>query len=56
MTKKRILTTSVVVALLAALVYLQVEHWRSFDWARFRAASHVHPLQIAIAVGLVYLT
>ncbi|MGE5725768.1 MAG: lysylphosphatidylglycerol synthase transmembrane domain-containing protein [Acidobacteriota bacterium] len=56
MTKKRILTTSVVVALLAALVYLQVEHWRSFDWTRFRAASHVHPLQIVIAVGLIYLT
>jgi uncharacterized protein (TIRG00374 family) len=56
MTKKRILTTSLVVAVLAVLVYLQVQHWRSFDWARFRAASHVHLLQIAIAVGLIYVT
>lgn len=56
MTKKRILTTSVVVVVLGLLIYLQVEHWRSFDWARFRAASHVHPLQIVIAVALIYLT
>ena len=56
MTKKRILTTSVVVVILGLLVYFQVEHWRSFDWARFRAASHVHPLQIVIAVILIYLT
>ncbi|HSB76391.1 MAG TPA: lysylphosphatidylglycerol synthase transmembrane domain-containing protein [Terriglobales bacterium] len=56
MTKKRIFTTSVVVAILGALIYLQVEHWRSFDWGRFRAASHVHPLQIVIAVALIYLT
>jgi uncharacterized protein (TIRG00374 family) len=56
MTKKSILTTSAVVAVLGVLVYFQVEHWRSFDWARFRAASHVHPLQIVIAVILIYLT
>lgn len=53
MTKKRILTTSIVVVVLGVLVYFQVEHWRSFDWARFRAASHVHPLQIVIAVVLI---
>ena len=41
---------------LAVLVYLQVQHWRSFDWAKFRAASHVHLLQIAIAIALIYLT
>src|SRR5690348_7646516 len=56
MTKKRILTTSVVVVVLGLLVYFQVEHWRSFDWARFRAASHVHTLQIVIAIILIYLT
>ena len=56
MSKKRIVTTSVIVAVLGALVYLQVEHWRSFDWGRFRAASHVNLGQIAIAVVLVYLT
>ena len=52
MTKKRILATAIVLAILCALVYLQVRHWRSFDWAKFRHASHVHPLQIASAVGL----
>jgi len=56
MTKKRILATAIVLAILCALVYLQVRHWRSFDWAKFRHASHVHPLQIASAVGLIYIT
>jgi glycosyltransferase 2 family protein len=56
MTKKSILTTAIVLAILAVLVYLQVQHWRSFDWARFRAASHVHPLQIALAIALIYST
>jgi len=56
MTKKRILTTAGVVAILGALVYLQVQHWRSFDWAKFRAASHVDPLHIAAAIALIYIT
>jgi uncharacterized protein (TIRG00374 family) len=56
MSKNRILTTTAVVAVLGVLVYFQVQHWRSFDWARFRAASHVHPLQIVVAVALIYLT
>src|SRR5581483_682206 len=56
MTKKRILTTAVVVAILGVLVYFQVQHWRSFDWAKFRAASHVEPLHILSAIALIYLT
>ncbi|HJT71880.1 MAG TPA: lysylphosphatidylglycerol synthase transmembrane domain-containing protein [Terriglobales bacterium] len=56
MSKRRILTTTVVLAILAALVYLQVQHWRSFDWARFRSASRVDPLHIAAGIGLIYLT
>jgi glycosyltransferase 2 family protein len=56
MTKKRILGTTIVLAILSALFYFQVRHWRSFDWAKFRHASHVHPLQIASAVGLIYIT
>lgn len=56
MTKKRILTTGIVLAILIALVYFQVQHWRSFDWARFVAASHVNPLQIVIAIILIYIT
>src|SRR5579885_961773 len=56
MSKRRILTTTVVLAILAVLVYLQVQHWRSFDWARFRSASRVDPLHIAAGIGLIYLT
>ncbi len=56
MTKKRILTTVVVLAILAVLIYFQVQHWRSFDWAKFRAASHVNLLQIVLATALIYLT
>ncbi len=56
MTKKRILTTTLVLAAFGALVYLQVQHWRSFDWARFRAASRVEPLHLAAAIVLIYLT
>ncbi len=56
MTKKRILSTVIVLAILSGLVYLQVQHWRSFDWVRFRQASQVNLLHIATAVGLVYLT
>jgi len=56
MSKKRILTTAVVLAVLCVLIYFQVQHWRSFDWVKFRDASHVKPLQIASAVALVYLT
>src|SRR5229473_679557 len=39
MTKKRILATAIVVAVLCALFYFQVRHWRSFDWAKFRHAN-----------------
>jgi glycosyltransferase 2 family protein len=56
MNQRRILITGGIFVVLAALVYLQVQHWRSFDWAKFRAASHVHPLQIIIAIALIYLT
>ncbi len=56
MNKKQILTTAVVVVILGLLVYFQVQHWRSFEWARFRSASHVSPLHIAAAVGLIYVT
>ena len=56
MNVKRSLTTAVVVVILGLLVYFQVQHWRSFDWARFRTVSHVSPLRIAIAVIIIYLT
>src|SRR5690348_8952267 len=56
MTKKRILTTAIVLAVLCVLVYFQVQHWRSFDWGRFRQASHVDPLHILSAIVLIYIT
>jgi len=56
MSKTRILTTAAVVAVLGLLIYFQVEHWRSFDWSRFRSASRVNPVPIAAAVVLIYLT
>jgi len=56
MSTKRILTTAAVVAVLGVLIYFQVQHWRSFDWARFRNASRVHPLHVAAAIALIYIT
>src|SRR5690349_1465452 len=56
MSTKRILTTAAVVAVLGVLIYFQVQHWRSFDWARFRSASRVHPLHVAAAIALIYIT
>ncbi len=56
MTKKRIVSTVVVLVILSVLVYLQVQHWRSFDWVRFRRASHVDLLHIAGAIVLIYFT
>lgn len=56
MNKKRILSTAIVLAILCALVYFQIQHWRSFDWARFRQASHVDPLHIIAAIAIIYVT
>ena len=57
MNKKQILTTAVVVAVLGVLVYFQVQHWRAFDWARFRAETGgVGKLHILSAVALIYGT
>ena len=57
MNKKQILTTAVVVAVLGVLVYFQVQHWRAFDWARFRAETGgVSKLHILSAVALIYGT
>src|SRR5438874_4245006 len=56
MTKKRILTTIVVLAALGVLIYFQVQHWRSFEWSRFLKASRVEPLHIIAGLALIYLT
>jgi len=56
MNKKRLVSTAIVLAILCALVFFQVQHWRSFDWARFRQASHVGPLHIIAAIAIIYVT
>lgn len=56
MNKKRIITSGIVLAVLCVLVYLQVQHWRSFDWHKFFAASHVGPWHILAAIALIYGT
>ena len=56
MIRKRRLGAPVVFALVCALAYFQLRQWHSFDWDRFRRASHVDLLHIVAAVGLVYMT
>jgi uncharacterized protein (TIRG00374 family) len=56
MIRKRSLGAPLVFALVCALAYFQVRQWRSFDWDRFRRASHVDLLHIVAAIGLVYIT
>jgi uncharacterized protein (TIRG00374 family) len=56
MSAKRILTTATVVVILGVLVYLQVQHWRSFDWARFGSASRVDPWHVIAGIALIYVT
>ena len=56
MSAKRILTTVAVIAILGLLIYFQVQHWRTFDWARFRSASRVEPLHVIAAIILIYIT
>lgn len=56
MSKKRILTTTIILGILGVLIYLQVEHWRKFDWAKFLSASRVEPVHIIAAIVLIYLT
>jgi len=56
MNKKRILIYGLVLAILAALVYLQFRHWRTFDWARFventRDISWRH---VVYGIAFIYL-
>jgi uncharacterized protein (TIRG00374 family) len=56
MIRKLRLGAPVVLAVVCALAYFQFRQWRSFDWDRFRQASHVDLLHIIAAIGLVYMT
>lgn len=55
MDKKRILASAVVFLILAALIYLQYRHWRSFDWGTFWAQIHrIKKIHVLHAIILVY--
>lgn len=56
MNKKRALVTVVVIAVLGALIYLQVHTWKKFDWATFWTnTEHVRWDYVAYAIVLIYL-
>ncbi len=55
MSKKRVLITAVVVALLAALVYLQFREWRHFDWGKLFDPRHrPHGGYLVAGIILIY--
>src|SRR5712671_2892068 len=55
MSKKRFLITALVLVVLAALVYLQVRAWKTFDWPRFWVATHnTNKFYLVAGVALVY--
>ncbi len=57
MTRKRIVVSAVVVAVLAGLVCLQFREWRHFDWGVFwDQTTDTRKLYLLSAVGLIYLT
>jgi uncharacterized protein (TIRG00374 family) len=56
MSKKRFLITTVVLLVLAALVYLQIRTWKKFDWHRFWIATHnTNKFLIIAGIALVYI-
>src|SRR5260370_34568442 len=56
MKKRQILLLILVAAVLGFLVYLQVQHWRAFDWQKFVAQTEdVHWTKVVIGVLLIYL-
>jgi glycosyltransferase 2 family protein len=57
MTRKRIIVSAIVVAVLAGLVYLQFREWRNFDWNVFwEQTADTRKLYLLSAVGLIYAT
>ncbi|HZC22204.1 MAG TPA: lysylphosphatidylglycerol synthase transmembrane domain-containing protein [Candidatus Binatia bacterium] len=56
MDKKRILASVVVFFILAFLVYLQIRHWRTFDWGTFWSQTHrIKKLHLLHGIALIYL-
>jgi uncharacterized protein (TIRG00374 family) len=57
MTRKRIVISAVVVAVLAGLVYLQFREWRHFDWGVFwEQTADTRKLYLLSAAVLIHLT
>jgi glycosyltransferase 2 family protein len=54
MKRNHVITTAIVVAILAFLIFLQVRHWHNFDWATFRAVTS--GVSIPSIVGAIALT
>jgi uncharacterized protein (TIRG00374 family) len=55
MSRKRFLITTLVLVVLASLVYLQVRAWKKFDWHRFWVATHnTNKFYLVAGVALVY--
>ncbi len=55
MDKKRILASVVVFLILAALVYLQYRHWRTFDWGTFWSQTHrIKKIHVLHGILLIY--
>ncbi len=56
MKKKHAITSAIVLAVLAALVYSQFRHWRSFDWQQFwQVSKGVNVWMVLGGVVLIYL-
>lgn len=55
MKKKQVITTIIVVAILAALIVIQVKAWRHFDWATFwKYTESVNKWWILGAIAVIY--
>jgi glycosyltransferase 2 family protein len=56
MNKKRILIFGIVLAILCALIYLQIRAWKTFDWAMFWSRTeHVNWLYIFYGFAFTYI-
>src|ERR1041385_1520794 len=55
MNKKRFLLTTLVIAILAILVFLQMKTWRRFEWDKFALATKDIRISLIIAgIALIY--
>ncbi len=56
MPSKRVLITTLILAVFALLIYLQFRHFRTFNWETFiNETSQARPLNIIFGVALLYI-